>query len=49
MTEELFGRSEGLLKRLEKASKFGTKFQVYPYQEARRVVQELTALVGTMP
>ena len=49
MTEELFGRSEGLLKRLKKASKFGTKFQVYPYQEAGRVVQELTALAGTIP
>jgi len=49
MAEELFERSEGLLKRLEKASKFSTKFQVYPYQEAGRVAQELVALAESIP
>lgn len=47
--QELFERSEGLLKRLEKASKFGSKFQIYPYQEAGRIVEDLSKLAESIP
>jgi len=46
---QLFEQAEGLLKRLEKASKFNSKFQVYPSREAGRVAGELAALAESIP
>lgn len=49
MTEELVERAEVLLKRLGRASRFSAKFQVYPYQEAGRVLEEMRRLAEAIP
>jgi len=49
MVNDLIDESEGLLKRLDKISKFGSKYHVYPYQEAGRLVEELRILGDSIP
>jgi hypothetical protein len=49
MDETQLGRAEELLKRLDKASKFQSKYQVYPYRAAQGILDELDELAGLVP
>ena len=49
MLKELTEKSEGLLKRLDRIGKFGSKYNVFPYQEVDRLISEMNELAGSIP
>ena len=42
--EEIFKESEEILRSLEKALKFSSKFNIYPHQEVAKIVKKLVNL-----
>jgi hypothetical protein len=49
MDTNLFDASEGLLKRLERMGKFSSKYTVFPFQEAGRIVAEMNEITSAIP
>jgi hypothetical protein len=49
MDKELMERSEELLKRIDRFNKFSSRYQVFPYQEAGKVFEELLRLSDSIP
>ncbi|MAE13268.1 hypothetical protein CMO92_01775 [Candidatus Woesearchaeota archaeon] len=49
MSEDIFGRSEKLLKGVERLGKFGSRFNYYPYKEAGRMIDRMTGLASEIP
>lgn len=49
MINEILEKSEDLIKRLEKISKFGSKYNVHPPQEGGKIVEELNILGDSIP
>jgi hypothetical protein len=49
MSNDIVVASEGLLKKLDRMGKFGSKYNVFPYQEAARTVTEMKELADSIP
>ncbi len=49
MSDGIVVASEGLLKKLDRMGKFGSKYKVFPYQEASRTVAEMKELADSLP
>ena len=49
MSNNIVVASEGLLKKLDRMGKFGSKYNVFPYQEAARTVTEMKELADSIP
>jgi hypothetical protein len=49
MGEDIYSKSGELLKRLENASKFSAKYNIYPYDEALRIMHEMRDLSSHIP
>ena len=49
MSNNIVVASEGLLKKLDRMDKFGSKYNVFPYQEAARTVTEMKELANSIP
>lgn len=49
MSKDIIIASEGLLKKLDRMGKFGSKYNVFPYQEAARIVAEMKELADSLP
>ncbi|MFH1682216.1 MAG: hypothetical protein ABIA37_00315 [Candidatus Woesearchaeota archaeon] len=47
--KELLDQSEQVLKKIEKISKFGSKYSVYPYQEVGLIVKDLQSMMDSLP
>src|SRR3989338_1375705 len=48
MLKELTEKSEGLLKRLDRIGKFGSKYNVFPYQEVGKLISEMNELADSI-
>src|SRR3989338_5542428 len=49
MSKDIVVASEGLLKKLDRMGKFGSKYNVFPYQEAAKIVDEMKELARSLP
>ena len=49
MSNNIVVASEGLLKKLDRMDKFGSKYNVFPYQEAARTMTEMKELANSIP
>ena len=49
MSNNIVVASEGLLKKLDRMYKFGSKYNVFPYQEAARTMTEMKELANSIP
>ena len=49
MNNEVIFTSEKLLKKLDRMEKFRSKYNVFPYQEATRIVAEMKELASSLP
>ena len=49
MSNDIVVASEGLLKKLDRMGKFGSKYNVFPYQEAARTMTEMKELANSIP
>lgn len=49
MSDDIVVASEGLLKKLDSMGKFGSKYNVFPYQEAAKIVAEMKELADSLP
>jgi len=48
MSNDIVSASEGLLRKLDRISKFGSRYNVYPYQEASKIVDEMRELADSL-
>ena len=48
MNEDLLIESEGLLKKLDSIGKFGSRYNVFPYQEVSKLISEMNELAGSI-
>ncbi len=49
MISDIITASERLLKKLDRMEKFGSKYNVLPYQEAARIAAKMKELAGSLP